>query len=152
YSYLLPEKNISNIGTNTYAIETLNKCISTSLYFGRKNAYTQAEIVTLKKHVGTYTHDLCKRWDNWTWTGVPEEPVGAVDYERRPDILIQAEPGQETLDNPKETVEMDITASPFIVCRPEVVDIPSTPIFQISSIHRESEMESTITVLEDEDP
>ncbi|XP_063294799.1 uncharacterized protein LOC134579437 [Pelobates fuscus] len=154
-SYILPPaKRLCSIGTNTFPVLTSNKCISTTQYYGRKNTLSQTESFYLKRHTGTSTIDLCSKRDVYTWTGVYEEPVEAV-HSKRKRVLKQKQSGDQQLNNPEKNIieEMDTHPPSTILQAPEVEeDMVCTPNSQISSIHRESEMESTMSAAEFCDP
>ncbi|XP_063287038.1 uncharacterized protein LOC134572165 isoform X2 [Pelobates fuscus] len=89
--YTMPVKNVCNRETNT-SIVTFNRSVSTTNYYGRRNASTQTTDLLDKRHARTSTADLYKTKDAWTWTGLSEE----MDMATQPQVT--SVPSKEVKD------------------------------------------------------
>ncbi|XP_063290459.1 uncharacterized protein LOC134575166 [Pelobates fuscus] len=144
YCYPLPlPKRTYNKETNT-SIETNDKCITTSQYYGRRNVSTQTSNRYLKRDAATTAFDLCKKRDIWTWTGVTDQPMGSIDFNSG--MCPKTKSSDRYLSKPDEKIseENNSASSRTIIQQPQFDD----PISQMSSTHRDTDTESTVSASE----
>uniref|UniRef100_A0A8C5QPB9 THAP-type domain-containing protein n=1 Tax=Leptobrachium leishanense TaxID=445787 RepID=A0A8C5QPB9_9ANUR len=152
--YELPENDVHSVETNTSVI-TSNKCISTSNYFGRRNASTQTSDLIISRHARTSTADFFKSKDAWTWTGLSEdlEAVTQTPASKKPGREAKKRRSKNNLDDKEpspstsekaiyESSSTSITtpSSPSIM----LMEAPFTPISQMTPPQSCSEVDTYV--------